>query len=77
VRDSWDGTNLKFIFRRIVDGRTMALWLEVVQIASGLQFTEEEDVIIWQFASPGKYSVQTLYSVINDRGIKQIYTPVM
>jgi hypothetical protein len=55
----------------------MALWLEVVQIASGLQFTEEEDVIIWQFASPGKYSVQTLYSVINDRGIKQIYTPVM
>jgi hypothetical protein len=46
VRDSWDGTNLKFTFRRIVDGRNMALWLEVVQIASGLQFTEEEDAII-------------------------------
>jgi hypothetical protein len=77
VRDSWDGTNLKFSFRRTVDSRTMGFWFEVVQIASELQFSEEEDAIIWQFASSGKYSVQTLYAIINDRGIKQIYTLVM
>jgi hypothetical protein len=53
------------------------LWHEVVQIASGIQYSEEEDAIIWQFASSGKYSVHTLYAVVNDRGIKQVYTPIM
>jgi hypothetical protein len=71
VRDSWDGNNLKFIFKRIVDSRTMALWLEVVQIASDLHFSEKEYAIIWQFATSGKYSVQTLYAVINDRGLSK------
>jgi hypothetical protein len=78
VRDAWDGNDLKFTFRRIVNSRIMSLWLEVVQIASELHFSEEEeDAIIWQFASSEKYSVQTLYEVVNDRGVKQVYTPVM
>jgi hypothetical protein len=38
---------------------------------------EEEDAIIWQFGSSESYSVQSLYAVINDRGIKQIYLLVM
>jgi hypothetical protein len=33
--------------------------------------------IIWQYNSSGKYSVQSLYAVVNDRGIKQVFTPVM
>jgi hypothetical protein len=49
----------------------MALWLEVVQIASDLHFSEKEYAIIWQFATSGKYSVQTLYAVINDRGLSK------
>jgi hypothetical protein len=72
-----DGNNLKFTFRRIVDNRIMNQWLEVVQIAYSLDFIEEEDVIIWQFNSLGKYSIQSLYAVVNNGGIKQIYTPVM
>jgi hypothetical protein len=34
-------------------------------------------VIIWKFNSNGRYSVESLHSVISFRGIKQIYTPVM
>jgi hypothetical protein len=55
----------------------MALRHEILQIASDIQFRDEEDAIIWQFASSGKYLVQIMYDVINDRGIKQVYTPVM
>jgi hypothetical protein len=77
VRDAWDGHHLRFTFRRTVDSRTMALWQEILQIASDIQFRDEEDTIIWQFASSGKFSVQTMYAVINDRGVKQVYTPVM
>jgi hypothetical protein len=42
-----------------------------------LQFSEEEDALIWQHNSTGKYSVQSLYAIMNDRGFRQIFTPVM
>jgi hypothetical protein len=72
VREAWDGQHLRFTFKRTVDNRTLNLWHEVVQIASSIQYSKEEDVIIWQFASSGKYSVQTLYDVV-----KQVYTPIV
>jgi hypothetical protein len=55
----------------------MNMWHVIMQIASDIHFSGEEDAIVWQFASSGKYLVQTLYDVINDRGVKQIHTPVM
>jgi hypothetical protein len=55
----------------------MSLWYELLQIASDIHFSDEEDGIVWQFHSSGKYSMQSLYAVINDRCIKQVYTPVM
>jgi hypothetical protein len=45
VREAWDGHHLKFTFRTI-DSRTMAMWHEVLQITSGIQFRDEEDAII-------------------------------
>jgi hypothetical protein len=76
VCEAWDGVNLKFTFRRTVDHRLMDQWYEVVQISSSINFKEEEDVIIWKFNSKGIYSVQSLYGVINDRGVRHIHTPV-
>jgi hypothetical protein len=77
LRDAWDGVDLKFSFRRTVDSRLMSQRQEIVQVASSVQFQDEDDAIIWQFESSGRFSVQSLYSVINCRGIKSIYTPVM
>jgi hypothetical protein len=77
VEEAWDGLNFKFTFRRTVNREVMKLWEEVKQIASSIQLKDEEDSIIWQFNSSGKYSVQSLYVVLNDRGLRQVYTPVM
>jgi hypothetical protein len=77
IREAWDGTNLKFTFRRTVNRRVMLLWQELLQIASEICFSEEPDQMIWQFSSTGRYSVQTLYAVVNDRGVRQIFTPVV
>jgi hypothetical protein len=77
VRDAWDVTNLRCTFHRIVDNRLMQQWYEILQIADSIQFGDENDAIIWKFNSTGKYSVQSLYAVINDRGVKHVYTPVM
>jgi hypothetical protein len=77
VRKAWDGVNLRFTFRRTISLEVMVQWLEVLQIAESLLFTDVDDAIIWQYNSAGKYYVQTLYAIVNERGIKQIFTPVM
>jgi hypothetical protein len=48
-----------------------------LQIDSSIQFSDEDDAIAWQYQSSGKYYVQTLYFIINNRGVKQAFTPVM
>ena len=53
------------------------LWLEVVQLASTISFPGEEDSLIWQFNSHGVYSSQSLYKVINFRGISHVFVPAV
>jgi hypothetical protein len=77
LRDAWDGVNLRFTFIRTVDMRLMNMWLELKQIVSLVDLVEEDDSIIWQYNSSSRSSVQSLYAVVNDRGVKPIYTLVM
>jgi hypothetical protein len=70
VDEAWDGVNLKFTFRRTMNREGMELWEEVKQIASNIHKIDEEDSVIWQFNSTRKYSVQSLYAVLNDRGVR-------
>jgi hypothetical protein len=55
----------------------MNQWDELVQIASSIQFSDDEDALIWQFNSSGILTVQSLYAVINNRGVQQVFTPVV
>lgn len=48
--------NLKCAFRGCVDDRLMNLWLEVVQLASTISFSDEDDSLVWQLNSNGVYS---------------------
>jgi hypothetical protein len=75
IADLWDGTNLKCTFRRTVDARLGRLWMEIVQIASTINFSDEEDALIWKFSSNGSYSSQSLYRVINSRGVMPVHSP--
>jgi hypothetical protein len=75
VADLWDGHNLKCTFRRTVDSRLGRVWLEIVQIASTFVFSEEEDALIWKFNSNEIYSSQSLYRIINFRGVTPVHSP--
>jgi hypothetical protein len=75
IADLWDGCDLKCNFRRTVGARLYRQWLEVVQLASTLEITDEEDAMIWQFTSTGIYSFQSLYKVITFRGVVPVYVP--
>jgi hypothetical protein len=60
-----------------VDSRLWFQWQVVIQIATGLQFDNEDDAMIWKFNSSVRFSVHSLYAIVNDRGVRQIYTPVV
>jgi hypothetical protein len=77
VKDAWGGNSLRFSFRRTVNQRLMSQWNELLQIGSSIQFTEESNSIIWKFNSTEKYSVQSLYDVVNRRCVEQIFTPLV
>ena len=51
------------------------LWDEVCKLASTINFSNEEDFLVWQFSSKGIYSVQSLYKIVNFRGIKPVLVP--
>jgi CDP-glycerol glycerophosphotransferase (TagB/SpsB family) len=69
--------DLRFTFRRTVNSILMNRWYELEQIASSINITDEPDSVIWQLNSTGHYSVQSLYTVVNDRGVRQVFTPVV
>jgi hypothetical protein len=69
IQEPWEGEFLKCTFRGTVGERLMGMWEEVVQLATTICFTNEEDSLIWQFSSNGIYSSQSLYKVINNRGV--------
>lgn len=49
VAEAWDGTNLKFTFRRTVSMHLMNMWHEVCAIAELISFNDDCDAIIWSF----------------------------
>jgi hypothetical protein len=61
----WDGENLMLTLRRSMSSSTMNLWWELLSL---MALSKEEDQILWNFTSSGKYTVQSLYDVINRRG---------
>src|SRR5947207_1605821 len=63
VKDLWDGIELKCTFRRTFTPQMMALWDEVVQHASVIVFSNDEDALVWQYNTSGFYSSQSLYSI--------------
>ena len=73
VADAWDGVTLKFSFRRSVSPSLMNMWYEILAIAGSIVFSTDPDAIVWKFTSNGIYSVQSLYAVVNFRGVKPIH----
>ena len=42
-------------------------------VVEGISLLNEQDQIIWSFNSNGKFSVQSLYDVINHIGVMPVY----
>jgi hypothetical protein len=73
ISDIWNGEELQLSFRRNVSERLMRMWEELNSIGESINLTEEEDSIMWSFSSSGQYSVQSLYAIINHRGVTPVF----
>jgi len=47
IADLWDGSDLKCTFRRNVSQELYQSLLDIVELASTIQFTGEEDEMMW------------------------------
>ena len=75
IAEVWDGTNLKISFRRCVDNRLLHLWFDLPSIAQSVILNDDDDAIIWKLEHNGRYSVRSLYAMINFRGITPMHIP--
>jgi hypothetical protein len=61
VADLWDGVNLKCTFRRNISNELYHSRLDIVELVATIQFSDDEDEMLWQFNSSRIYSSQSLY----------------
>jgi len=71
----WDGSEVKLSFRRTFSEAMLIRWYELVEIVSGVNFEDDSDALVWQYDSKGIYTSQSLYVIINFRGVTPIFHP--
>jgi hypothetical protein len=73
VREVWNGEELQLSFRRGVSEKIMGMWEELKAAVQSITLNNEEDQILWTYSSSGKYSVRSLYAIVNHRGVVPIF----
>ena len=77
IVELWDGTELKYTFRRVFPDDLMIQWLDLVNILRLTQFSDDDDSLIWQYDTKGGYSSKSLYAIVNFRGVQPLYLLVV
>jgi hypothetical protein len=77
IKEIWDGEELRLSFRRCFDNKLLLQWEELKAIVQQLRLMDEPDQMVWKLNSTGVYFSQSLYAVINFRGVKQVYIPAI
>ena len=77
IAELWDGSQLLCDFRRTFSEDMIHQWFQIVDIARTVVLSNEEDHLVWQHESKGVYSSKSMYAIVNFRGVKQIFLPVV
>jgi hypothetical protein len=61
----------------VLTKKLVSLWEELVAIVQGLILSDGEDQMVWKISDSGVYSSQSLYAVLNFRGITHVFLPAV
>jgi hypothetical protein len=75
VRDIWDGQEIRGTFRRTFSEEMMVQWQELLVIANTINFSKDEDKLIWQYETNGIYYSSSMYNLVNFRGVQPVFLP--
>jgi hypothetical protein len=68
---------IKLSFKRWFSQKILSLWGELVAIIQDLVLSDEEDQMVWKLNTSGVYSSQSLYGVLDFRGITPVFVPAV
>jgi hypothetical protein len=77
LADVWDGSEVKLTFRRNFSEAIMDRWYELVGIVTEVTYDCDGDALVWQYDSKGTYTFQSLYAVINFKGVIPVFIPAI
>jgi hypothetical protein len=77
VAEVWDGAEVKLTFRRNFTEAMMDRWYELVGIVTEITYDNGGDALVWQYESKGTCTSQSLYAVINFRGVTPVFIPAI
>ena len=66
---------LKLTFRRNFSEEMMNRWFELTEIVSSVVYNNDGNALVRQYDSKWEYSTQSLYAIINFRGVVPVFTP--
>jgi hypothetical protein len=77
VSKVWVNGELRLTFRRTFSEVMLETWDELMMVVENVVLSEESDALVWCYDSAGVYSSQSMYAVINYRGMTQVYIPAV
>jgi hypothetical protein len=77
VDEVWVDGELRLTFRRTFSERMLEIWDELMIVVENVVLWNETDALVWGYNSVGVYSSQSMYVVINYRGVTPVYVPAV
>jgi hypothetical protein len=77
VDEVWVDGELRLTFRRTFSERMLEIWDELMIVVENVVLWNEIDALVWCYNSAGVYSSQSMYVVINYRGVTLVYVPAV
>jgi hypothetical protein len=73
----WIDGELRVIFRRTFSDQMMWSWDDLLSLVENVNFSADSDALVWCYESSGVYSSHSCYAIVNYRGVKPVYVPVV
>jgi hypothetical protein len=77
IAEVWVERELRLTFRRTFSERMLEVWDELRVVVENLVLRDETDALVWCYNFAEVFSSQSMYAIINYRGVTLVYVPAV